>query len=105
MESNITTLISLSQTSPGFNNNNNNNNNNNDNNFISRRWLIKKTSYMKIIARVYSKSILKAMREKEKLLVRSNLSFSHNVFYPIGELSAIMNESTRSTMKLILKKV
>ena len=29
------------------------------------------------------------MREKEKLLVMSNFSFSHSVFYPFGELSAI----------------
>ena len=27
--------------------------------------------------------------EKEKLLVTSNFSFSHSVFYPLGELSAI----------------
>ena len=27
--------------------------------------------------------------EKEKLLVTSNFSFSHTVFYPFGELSAI----------------
>ena len=27
--------------------------------------------------------------EKEKLLVTSNFSFSHSVFYPFGELSAI----------------
>ena len=29
------------------------------------------------------------MREKEKLLVTSNFSFSHGVFYPYGELTAI----------------
>ena len=29
------------------------------------------------------------MREKEKLLVTSNFYFSHIVFYPFGELSAI----------------
>ena len=27
--------------------------------------------------------------EKEKLLVMSNFSFSHSVFYPFGKLSAI----------------
>ena len=32
---------------------------------------------------------LKTLREKEKLLVTSNFSFSHSVFYPSGELSAI----------------
>ena len=29
------------------------------------------------------------MWEKEKLLVTSNFSFSHSVFYPFGELSII----------------
>ena len=28
--------------------------------------------------------------EKDKLLVTSNFSFSHSVFYPFGELSAIV---------------
>ena len=31
----------------------------------------------------------KTLWEKEKLLVTSNFSFSHNVFYPFGELSTI----------------
>ena len=35
------------------------------------------------------KSQLKTLWEKEKLLVTSNFSFSHSVFYPFGELSAI----------------
>ena len=35
-------------------------------------------------------SILKTLREKEKLLVTSNFSFSHSVFYPFGKLSAIL---------------
>ena len=30
--------------------------------------------------------------EKEKLLVMSNFSFSHSVFYPFEELSAIFNK-------------
>ena len=34
-------------------------------------------------------SLLKTLWEKEKLLVTSNFSFSHSVFYPFGELSAI----------------
>ena len=33
-------------------------------------------------------SLLKTPWEKEKLLVTSNFSFSHSVFYPFGELSA-----------------
>ena len=32
--------------------------------------------------------LLKTLWEKEKLLVTSNLSFSHSVFYPFGELSS-----------------
>ena len=39
--------------------------------------------------RVCSKSLLKTLCEKEKLLVMSNFSFSHSVFNPFGELSAI----------------
>ena len=39
--------------------------------------------------RVCSTSPLKTLREKEKLLVMSNFYFSHSVFYPCGELSAI----------------
>ena len=35
------------------------------------------------------RSFLKTQWEKEKLLVISNFSFSHNVFYPFGELAAI----------------
>ena len=34
-------------------------------------------------------NILKTLGEKEKFLVTSNSSFSHSVFYPFGELSAI----------------
>ena len=34
-------------------------------------------------------SLLKTLWEKEKLLVTSNFYFSHSVFYPFGELSAI----------------
>ena len=40
--------------------------------------------------RVCSRSLLKTLQEKEKLLVTSNFSFSHNVFYPVGQLSAIL---------------
>ena len=34
--------------------------------------------------RVYYKSLLKTLWEKDKLLVKSNLFFSHSVFYPFG---------------------
>ena len=39
--------------------------------------------------RVYSKSLLKTLWEKEKLLLTSNFSFSHSVFYLFRELLAI----------------
>ena len=39
--------------------------------------------------RVCSTSLLKTPWEKKKLLVTSNFSFSHSVFYPFGELYAI----------------
>ena len=39
--------------------------------------------------RVCSTSLSKTRWEKEKLLVTSNFSFSHSVFQPFGELSAI----------------
>ena len=38
---------------------------------------------------VCSTSLLKTLWKKEKLLVTSNFSISHSVFYPFGELSAI----------------
>ena len=38
---------------------------------------------------VCSRSLLKTLWKREKLLVMSNFSFSRNVFYPSGELSAI----------------
>ena len=38
---------------------------------------------------VCNSSLLKTLWEKEKLLVMSNFSFSHSVFYLFGELSAI----------------
>ena len=38
---------------------------------------------------VCSINVLKTLREKEKLLLTSNFSFSHNVFYPLREHSAI----------------
>ena len=39
---------------------------------------------------VCSTSLLKTLWEKEKLLVTSNFSFSHSIFYLSGELSAIV---------------
>ena len=34
-------------------------------------------------------SLSKTLREKEKLLITSNFSFSHSVFHPFGDLSTI----------------
>ena len=39
-------------------------------------------------SRVCNTILLKTLWEKEKLLVTSNFSFSHSIFYPLGELSA-----------------
>ena len=39
--------------------------------------------------RVCNTSLLKTQREKEKLLVTSNFSFSHSVFYPSKDLPVI----------------
>ena len=39
--------------------------------------------------RICSVSLMKTLMEKEKLLVTSNFSFSHSVFYQFGVLSAI----------------
>ena len=57
---------------------------------------------------VCSTSLLKTLClwGKEKLLVASNFSFSHIVFYPIGELSAIFNKFEIVVCKLFqFKKV
>ena len=51
--------------------------------------------------RVCSTSLLKTLREKEKLLVTSNFPFSPSVFYPFGELSAIFNKLEIVVCKLI----
>ena len=50
--------------------------------------------------RVCSTSLLKTLWEKEELLVTSNSSFSHSVFYPFGELSAIFIKARIVVCKL-----
>ena len=40
--------------------------------------------------RVCRTSLFKTLWEKEKLLVTSNFSFSHSIFYPFRELSAML---------------
>ena len=42
---------------------------------------------------VCSTSLLKTQWEKEKLLVTSNFSFSHSIFYPFVQLSTIFIKS------------
>ena len=42
-----------------------------------------------VFLRVCRKLLSKTLWEKEKLLVTSNFSFSHSVFYSSGKLSAI----------------
>ena len=42
--------------------------------------------------RVCKTSLLETLREKEKLLVTSNFSFSNSIFYPFGKLSTIFTE-------------
>ena len=53
-----------------------------------------------LVLRVCSMSLLKTLWEKEKLLIMSNFSFSHSVFYPFGELSAIFIKSEIVVCKL-----
>ena len=50
--------------------------------------------------RVCSKSLWKTLWEKEKMLVTSNFSFDHSVFYLLGELSAIF-----ITFKIVVCKL
>ena len=52
------------------------------NHFQNKPWFL----------RVCSASLLKTLWEKEKLLVTSNFSFFHGVFFPVRELSAIFIE-------------
>ena len=53
-----------------------------------------------LFLRVCSTSLLKTLWEEEKLLMTSNLSFSHNVFYPFGELSTVFITLTIVICKL-----
>ena len=49
---------------------------------------------------LHVRSLLKTLWEKEKLLVTSNFSFSHSVFLPYGEPSAISIKVEIVTCKL-----
>ena len=50
---------------------------------------------------VCSTSLLKTQWKKEKLLVTSNFSFSHGVFYQFGELSSILIKFEINVCKLV----
>ena len=50
---------------------------------------------------LWETSLLKTLWEKEKLLVTSNFSFSHSIFYPFGEHSAIFIEFEIVVCKLV----
>ena len=49
---------------------------------------------------VYSTDLLKLLREREKLLVTSNFSFSHSAFYPFGKLSVTFIKCENVVCKL-----
>ena len=53
-----------------------------------------------LFLRVCSANILKTLWEKEILLVTSEFSFSHSIFYPFGELSVIFIEFEAVASKL-----
>ena len=74
---------------------------------VSTKWLLKNKSdngklllgktysgerfraILALLLCVCSTSLLKTQWEKEKLLLMNNFSFSHSVFYPLRDLSAI----------------
>ena len=56
---------------------------------VAQHWSLNRFPNKPWFLRVYSINLLKTLWEKEKLLVTSNFSFSHSVFYPFEELSAI----------------
>ena len=58
--------------------------------FPNKRWFL----------RVSKTSLLKTLREKEKLLVMSNFSFSHSVFHAFDKLFAIFIKSEIVVCKL-----
>ena len=53
-----------------------------------------------LFLRVCSTSLLKTLWEKQKLLLTINFSFSHCVFYPFGEPSAIFIHVQKVVCKL-----
>ena len=58
-----------------------------------QKWMIlHRFPYKPLFLSVCSNSLLKTLREKENLLATSNFYLSHIVFYPFGELSAILSK-------------
>ena len=55
--------------------------------------------------RVCSTTRLKTLREKKKLLVTSNLFFSHSVFYPLGKLLPFSTNLKLSSAKSFRKSL
>ena len=53
---------------------------------------------------VCSTSLLKTLLEKEKLLITSNFSFSHRVFYLFGNFSAILSNIKSSSANSLVWK-
>ena len=58
---------------------------------------------------IFAVQVLKTLWEKEKLLVKSNFSFSHSIFLLFGELSAIFTKfklksanSFRKSLKFVI---
>ena len=69
-------------------------------------WLYESHSALNILKPFPNKSyclrvcitrLLKTLWEKEKLLITSNFSFSHNVFYPFEEFSSIFTKYQSSS--------
>ena len=64
-------------------------------NYIYSKQVIKSLRILNTLSnkplslRLCSKSFVKTLLEKETLLVTSNFSFSHGIFFPFGELSTI----------------
>ena len=64
-------------------------------------WVANPFPNKPLFLRVCCTSLLKTLCEKEKLLVTSNFSFFHSVFYPFGELCTIFIEFEIVVCKLL----
>ena len=56
---------------------------------IDRYYVFNPFPHSNTFWHLWETMLLKTLWEKEKLLVTSNFSFTHSVFYPFRELSAI----------------